>query len=187
MPAPDFSFLTAFPLFGVLAVLAVLALWGVRRWLRRLRPLYLIGVLDGDTVRARLAPEGPPERVRLLGMDAPERGQRHYEASRQALARLLGRKGPWYLRAYGRDQYGRTLARLYCARRRDVGLAMIWHGWAWPCGSAGGVLRTGGYRLAGAVAGVFARGARGLFAVSPMAHKRSLLGRLRQWWDWRGR
>ena len=36
-------------------------------------------VVDGDTLRARI--DGSTERVRLIGVDAPERGECYYERS----------------------------------------------------------------------------------------------------------
>ncbi len=70
----------------------------------------LDSVTDGDTIRVRL-PGGPSERVRLIGIDAPERGQSFAAQATEELARILGR-GPVFLEfdIEKRDQYGRLLA-----------------------------------------------------------------------------
>lgn len=68
-------------------------------------------VVDGDTLRCG------PERIRLLGIDAPEKGRCHSrrrcapgdpiasEANLRAAA-----QGPLTITRVGRDRYGRTLA-----------------------------------------------------------------------------
>ncbi|MGT2513435.1 thermonuclease family protein [Sphingomonas panni] len=74
----------------------------------------LLVVVDGDTLRCG------GERIRLMGIDAPEmpghcrRGRRCVEgdpyASKAALAAML--KGKATIERRGRDRYGRTLARV---------------------------------------------------------------------------
>lgn len=74
---------------------------------------------DGDTIRCRSTPIARPERIRLLGIDAPElrghcrRGRRCAPgdpiASRASMARLL-RSGAIAITRIGTDRYGRTLA-----------------------------------------------------------------------------
>ncbi|MGT2515619.1 thermonuclease family protein [Sphingomonas panni] len=71
--------------------------------------------IDGDTLRCGR------ERIRLLGIDAPEmpghcrRGRRCVKgdpvASKAALAAAIAR-GPALIERRGRDHYGRTLARV---------------------------------------------------------------------------
>lgn len=71
--------------------------------------------IDGDTLRCGR------ERIRLLGIDAPEmpghcrRGRRCVKgdpfASKAALAAAIAR-GPATIERHGRDRYGRTLARV---------------------------------------------------------------------------
>lgn len=74
----------------------------------------LLIAIDGDTLRCG------KERIRLLGIDAPEmpghcrRGRKCVEgdpyASKAALAAML--KGKAAIERRGRDRYGRTLARV---------------------------------------------------------------------------
>lgn len=82
---------------------------------------------DGDTLRCG------PERVRLIGIDAPEMPghcARHRRcapgdpvAARAHLARLL-RSGPIIITRTGRDHYGRTLA-LVRAGGTDLSCAQL--------------------------------------------------------------
>lgn len=83
-----------------------------------------IRVVDGDTFywEAR--------KIRLWGIDTPERGQRCWLEAKAALFKLL-RRGGRGLRCEKRatDRYGREVAT--CAVRGvDLGLAMILDGWA---------------------------------------------------------
>jgi endonuclease YncB( thermonuclease family) len=68
-------------------------------------------------------------RVRLWGIDAPERRQADGEASQAALARLCEHRRA-EARVLGRDRYGRLLALVSCdgvvANREQVR-----RGWAW--------------------------------------------------------
>lgn len=86
-------------------------------------------VTDGDTVWVRPADGGPPQQVRIEGIDAPEICQAHGPESREALARRLLNRRVAVL-VHGQDDYGRTLARLQLGRS-DVGRWMVSHGYAW--------------------------------------------------------
>jgi micrococcal nuclease len=85
-------------------------------------------VSDGDSLWVRPA-DGPPVRVRLLGIDAPERCQAHGREAREALAgRVLHQRVT--VRARATDDYERTLARVDL-HGEDVGAWMVSQGWAW--------------------------------------------------------
>ena len=87
---------------------------------------------DGDTIRCG------SERIRLLGIDAPElpghcRPGRHCapgdpEASKASLARAIS-LGPIVIRRIGMDRYGRTLA-LVSAGGTDLSCWQLTHGQA---------------------------------------------------------
>lgn len=90
-----------------------------------------IRVMDGDTIAIG------PEKVRLMGFDAPEtfrsRCLKERERGERAKARLvqLVRNGRLGLERRGRDRYGRTLAVL-AVNGRDVAEIMIAEGLARP-------------------------------------------------------
>lgn len=102
-----------------------------------------ITILDGDTVTlpceaAKGIYPGCAERLRLVGIDAPETGSRARcdaeaaagLAARAALADLI-RGHAIEITRTGRDRYGRTLARL-AANGTDVDTAMLATGLAIP-------------------------------------------------------
>lgn len=88
----------------------------------------VVAVYDGDTVTVL---EGSRRvRVRLAGIDAPERpGQPYSEASRRSLAELVAGK-QIRIEASSRDHYGRPLGRLY-VQTTDVNLEQVRRGYAW--------------------------------------------------------
>lgn len=86
-------------------------------------------VTDGDTVWVRPADGGPPQPVRIEGVDAPEICQAFGPDSRDALARKVLNRRVTVL-AGGQDDYRRTVARLQLGRS-DVGRWMVSHGYAW--------------------------------------------------------
>lgn len=87
-------------------------------------------VIDGDTlVLLPDAPAGPPIRLRLRGIDAPEICQSGGVEARDAIAqRVLGRR----VRASGTidDDYGRRLATV-SVDGEDLGAWMVAQGHAW--------------------------------------------------------
>lgn len=65
----------------------------------------VVRVIDGDTFSLN------GENVRILGVQAPERGEAGYQRAGRDLAKLL--RAPVKLERYGKDRYGRTLAVVY--------------------------------------------------------------------------
>ncbi len=85
-------------------------------------------VEDGDTFTLTMGDKST-QKVRLYGIDAPEKRQDYAEAAKQKLTELTaGRE----LRAVvmNRDRYGRAVARVY-ADKTDICLAMVSGGCAW--------------------------------------------------------
>jgi endonuclease YncB( thermonuclease family) len=70
----------------------------------------IVSVADGDTVRARLD-SGPTIRVRLEGIDAPERGEPFSTQARNATRVMLFNKKV-QLKATDVDRYDRLVARI---------------------------------------------------------------------------
>jgi hypothetical protein len=69
-----------------------------------------VAVLDGDTIE--VLHNTHPERVRLSGIDCPEKGQAYGQKAKQAaLALVFGKEVT--LQAHGKDKYGRTLADVF--------------------------------------------------------------------------
>jgi micrococcal nuclease len=89
-------------------------------------------VFDGDTVQVRLA-NGRSERVRLVGIDAPERGACWAAEARSAAARLATGR-PVTLRGDAtqatRDRYGRLLAYVWLPGGKDLGYRLVVSGHA---------------------------------------------------------
>lgn len=89
-------------------------------------------VVDGDTLRVRLA-SGKSERVRLIGIDAAERGACFAEQAGQR-ARQLALSKPVVLRGDRtqdtRDRYGRLLAYVWIPGGRDLGYQLVAAGFA---------------------------------------------------------
>ena len=67
----------------------------------------VISILDGDTIE--VLHNARPERIRLNGIDCPEKGQPHGKKAKHAAAQLVfGKKVT--LHTFGKGKYGRTIA-----------------------------------------------------------------------------
>lgn len=89
----------------------------------------VLRVQDGDSIIARRIGQTRSQRLRISGIDAPERGQPHADASRKALEALVGGRRIRVL-PIKTDPYRRTVATL-TAGEQDIGLALIEGGHAW--------------------------------------------------------
>ena len=88
----------------------------------------VISCHDGDTVRIRHNEK--VERIRLSGIDAPEIDQPFGIQSRNYLENIvLGRTVE--IEETGKDKYGRTVAEIFTADRRDVNHLLVRQGLAW--------------------------------------------------------
>jgi endonuclease YncB( thermonuclease family) len=88
----------------------------------------VIGVVDADTLEV-LDEAKVTHRVRLHGIDSPERGQPFAKKARAAMSSLVAGQNVT-VESLGDDRYGRLIARIV-VDGRDVGQAMIAGGWAW--------------------------------------------------------
>lgn len=70
----------------------------------------VVRVLDGDTFE--LLVDQQPVRIRVIGIDAPEKDQPFGQRSRQSLAGMIDRNSV-AVRVKGKDRYGRTLGAVY--------------------------------------------------------------------------
>ncbi len=88
----------------------------------------VVSVTDGDTVRV-LDAANVQHKVRLDGIDAPERGQPFGTVARDRLAALVMGKAV-KVHNDGRDKWGRTLGRIE-VEGQDVNRQMVADGMAW--------------------------------------------------------
>jgi endonuclease YncB( thermonuclease family) len=120
------------------AGLLAAALLAVGLWLReepaarRAEPFFdgrVVRVADGDTLEVVREPGAQQVRIRIFGIDAPERGQPWSRRARQALAeRALGK--PVRVNAVDIDRYGRTVGEVY-ADDVCVGCELVRAGHVW--------------------------------------------------------
>jgi endonuclease YncB( thermonuclease family) len=92
-----------------------------------LRSITVVGVTDGATITVR---DGKRNyKVRLAGIDAPEKGQSFANTSRQNLISLAHEKQA-IVDCYKTDQYKRQVCRVWVGGK-DVALAQVQAGLAW--------------------------------------------------------
>lgn len=88
----------------------------------------VVGIQDGDTVTV-LDASKQQRRIRIAGIDAPEKAQAFGAAAKENLARLaFGHQAE--VRCSKRDRYGREVCNVYVGAR-DVGLEQVRSGHAW--------------------------------------------------------
>lgn len=88
----------------------------------------VVKVADGDTITV-LDAANTQHKIRLQGIDAPEKSQAFGNASRKHLSSLVAGKNV-SVKYKSRDKYGRILGTVY-ADGKDVNLAMLQSGMAW--------------------------------------------------------
>jgi micrococcal nuclease len=88
----------------------------------------VISIADGDTITVLHARR--PQRIRLSGIDAPEKGQPFGESARQFTARLaFGHEVTVHVS--GHDRYGRSLAEVLLPDGRNLNQELVRAGYAW--------------------------------------------------------
>lgn len=92
-------------------------------------PCKVVGIADGDTLTARCGKK-PAERIRLTEIDAPEMGQPFGRRAKESLSGMCYGKQATLKRQKNPDEYGRTLARVYC-NGADAGAEQVRRGMAW--------------------------------------------------------
>lgn len=96
-------------------------------WSAEFYTAQVVGVADGDTLT--VLRDGRQIKIRIAGIDAPEKKQAWGQRSKQSLSDLVFGK-PVQIEARKTDRYGRTLARVL-VNQSDVGLTQISSGLAW--------------------------------------------------------
>jgi endonuclease YncB( thermonuclease family) len=88
----------------------------------------VVSVLDGDTIE--VLHNTYPERIRLSGIDCPEKGQAYGNNAKHATSALVfGRDVT--LDTHGQDKYRRTLADVYLRDGTNVNQMLVKDGWCW--------------------------------------------------------
>jgi endonuclease YncB( thermonuclease family) len=109
-------------------------------------------IVDGDTLDVRLT-SGKTERIRLIGIDTPERGVCYFSQATARAAQLAMSKQV-VLRGDAtqdtRDRYGRLLAYVWLPGGRDLGYQLIAGGFAKVYVYRNAFQRLPAYRTAGA-------------------------------------
>jgi len=88
----------------------------------------VVKITDGDTVHV-LQADHTKEKIRLAGIDAPERKQPHGKKATRYLAYLIGNK-LITVEYSKRDRYGRIVGKIEY-KGSDVNLEMVKAGYAW--------------------------------------------------------
>ena len=97
----------------------------------------VVSVTDGDTIKV-LDQNSVQHKVRLTGIDAPERGQPFGQASKKYLAALVSGKEV-FVESNKNDRYGRVLGKVWvqpadcssCGKTLDANHAQLLAGMAW--------------------------------------------------------
>lgn len=89
---------------------------------------YVVKVIDGDTYDILL--DGKQTRIRMYGIDAPERGMDFYKVSKEYLGALC-RENLIRIEKINTDRYGRTIAKSFLPNGHELGAEMIKAGLAW--------------------------------------------------------
>lgn len=92
-----------------------------------IQPVTVVGFMDGDTIKVLL--NGKEERIRLYGIDSPEKKQAYGQAATAAIKQILtGRKIK--IEIIDVDRYGRSVAIVY-ADGKSANEIMVKGGYAW--------------------------------------------------------
>ena len=88
----------------------------------------VVSVLDGDTIE--VLHNQHPERIRLSGIDCPEKSQAYGQKAKQATSALVFGKEVT-LQIFGKDKYGRTIADVLLLDGTNVNHELVKDGWCW--------------------------------------------------------
>jgi len=85
-------------------------------------------IIDGDSFEGRA--NGQNYRIRLFGIDAPEKGQDFYQKSKDRLGQLC-KEGPILIKIRNKDYFGRWVADAYSSKGEFINQTMVKDGLAW--------------------------------------------------------
>ena len=88
----------------------------------------VVGVLDGDTIE--VLHNQHPERIRLSGIDCPEKRQAFGQRAKQAASELVyGREVT--IQTHGKDKYKRTIGDVILQDGMSLNQELVKQGWCW--------------------------------------------------------
>jgi micrococcal nuclease len=90
--------------------------------------LQAVHIADGDTFEGRDGEQ--TYRIRLHGVDAPEKGQDFSRTSRETLGRLC-KNGPLKAVIVQKDRFGRWVCEVYDRNGQSINKTMVKEGMAW--------------------------------------------------------
>ena len=88
----------------------------------------MVSVLDGDTIEVLNGHH--TERIRLSGIDCPEKGQAYGQNAKQATSALVFGKDVT-LQTHGKDKYRRTIGEVLLPDGTNVNHTLVKEGWCW--------------------------------------------------------
>ena len=88
----------------------------------------VLSVIDGDTIDVWHYEKR--ERIRLNGIDCPEKGQTFGKRAKQATSELVFGKNV-VLQTHGKDRHGLTIADVFLPDGRKVNQLLVKNGWCW--------------------------------------------------------
>jgi len=89
---------------------------------------HVVGVIDGDTIE--VLHNGKAERIRLNGIDCPEKGQAYGKKAKQVASDLAFGKDVT-IQTHGKDKYGRTIGEVLLPDGMNVNQELVKDGWCW--------------------------------------------------------
>ena len=88
----------------------------------------VISVLDGDTIE--VLHNQHPERIRLSGIDCPEKRQAYGQKAKQAASALAFGKDVT-IQTHGHDKYKRTIGEVLLPDGMNLNQELVKQGWCW--------------------------------------------------------
>lgn len=88
----------------------------------------VVSVVDGDTIE--VLHDQRAERIRLNGIDCPEKGQAYGQKAKHAASALVFGK-EITLQTHGKDKYGRTIGDVLLPDGTNVNQELVKDGWCW--------------------------------------------------------
>ena len=88
----------------------------------------VVSILDGDTLE--ILHNQHPERIRLSGIDCPEKGQAYGQKATHAASELTFGKEVT-VQTHGKDKYKRTLGEVILPDGMNLNQELVKEGWCW--------------------------------------------------------